>query len=458
MAGATLALWDEVLKTFYLPAIQEQLNHDTIIADLIDTNEKDVSGKNATIQCHYGRNTGTGARADGGVMPTAGYQKFKTCTVPMKYNYGRVQFTGPTIAATRDANGSYARVVDTEITGVVTDLKKEINRQLWGCGYGTLARWRDGTSTSITLQKLYRGNSAGGDGFGSAFGAKYFAENNNGVAVVIASAGSSGTATVDATDIAVSAITEGTDYDTITCTDAGVTEAAGTFYVRGDANDQSLGTITTSGAHRREMMGLRGIVTDTDLDEIAVTSDAETTCGLATANNDSLQGLAVASYTWWKGLVSHHGSGRYAGQRALTLTLMQQMFDAVEKKAGKDYGPNLILTTRAIRREYLELCVADRRMVNTMTLDGGWSALDYNGVPLTVDDDAIDGEMYFITTKELNIYRMSDYDWMSKDGAILSRVSGYDAYEAILFRYAEMGCTRRNTQGVLCDLSYTADI
>ncbi|MFH0848408.1 MAG: phage major capsid protein, partial [archaeon] len=386
------------MKTFYLPAIQEQLNHDTILSDIIDTNEKDVSGKNATIQCHYGRNTGTGARADGGVMPTAGYQKFKTCTVPMKYNYGRVQFTGPTIAATRDAQGSYARVVDTEITGVVTDLKKEVNRQLWGAGYGTLARWQSGATTSIVLQNAYTGNSAGGNGFGSAFGAKYFEENSNGVAVVIASAGASGTATVDDTDLAVSAVSKASTGDTITCTDVGVTEAAGTFYVRGDANAQSLGTITTSGGHRREMMGLRGIVADTDLDEIAVTSDAETTCGLATANNDSLQGLAVATYTWWKGLVSKHSSGRYAGQRTLTLMLMQQMFDAVEKKAGKDYGPNLILTTRAIRREYLELCTADRRVVNTMTLDGGWTALDYNGIPLTVDDDAIDGEMYFLTS------------------------------------------------------------
>jgi hypothetical protein len=460
MAGATLALWDEVLKTFYLPAIQEQLNQDTLLSNIIDVNETDVSGKNAMIECHYGRNTGTGARADSGALPTAGYQKFKTATVPMKYNYGRVQFTGPTIAATRDEKGSYARVVDKEITGVVTDLKKEVNRQLWGCGYGTLARWRDGSSTTYTLQKLYRGNSAGGDGFGSAFGAKYLTENNSGVVVVATSYGSAsnGTYTVDATDISVSAVTEGTDYDTITITNPSVTEAAGLFIVRGDANAQSLGAAAASGTQRLEMMGLRGIVTDTDLDDIACTTDGETTCSLKTAFSDSLQGLAVGSYTWWKALVSHHGSGRYAGQRALTMTMMQQMFDAVEKKAGKDYGPNLILTTRAIRREYLELATADRRYVNTMTLDGGFSALDYNGVPLTVDDDAIDGEMYFLTTKDLQLYRMSDYDWMSKDGAILSRVSGYDAYEAILFRYAELGCVRRNTQGVLCDLSYTADI
>jgi len=46
-AEAVLANYSEVLKTFYLPALQEQLNQNTILADLINTNEEDVSGKNA---------------------------------------------------------------------------------------------------------------------------------------------------------------------------------------------------------------------------------------------------------------------------------------------------------------------------------------------------------------------------------------------------------------------------
>ena len=69
--------------------------------------------------------------------------------------------------------------------------------------------------------------------------------------------------------------------------------------------------------------------------------------------------------------------------------------------------------------------------------------------------DAIDGEIYFLTTADLYIYRMSDYEWMNLDGAILSRISGYDAYEAVLFRYAELGTGRRNSHGVLCDIIYT---
>lgn len=454
---STLSNYDEVLKYYYLDGVREQLNNDTILASMIDTNEKDISGKDAKIEVHYGRNSGTGARADGGAMPTAGYQLFKQATVPMKYNYGRCNFTGPTIAATRDDKGAYARVIDTEIKGIVTDVQKEVNRQLWGTGYGIIGRWRSGAASAHTVQKAYRGNTAGGDGFGSTFGAKYMDEGRKlSVAVVTTSTSVMNALSLDA-DALTATITTGSTYDTLALSaNPTVTEVAGCYYAR----PASLGTYSASsdaGAHRYEMMGLRGIVTDTDLDECSLFDSVGdgSTVNTGLSVNDPLQGLAVASYPVWKSVVNTHSSGRYAGQRALTFKLMQEVFDDVEENAGVGAGPNLIMTTRAIRREYLELCRADRRSVNTMELDGGWTGLDYNGVPLVVDNDAIDGEMYFLTTSDLQIYRMSDYDWMEKDGAILSRVSGYDQYEAILFRYAELGCTRRNTQGVLCDLVYS---
>jgi len=451
-AGATLSNYDEVLKTYYLDGVQDYLNHSHILKDLIEVNEKDITGKSATIENHYGRSSGTAAVGDGGDLPTSAYQKFQTSTVPMKYIYGRIEVTGPGIAATRNAKGAYGKTLDTEVRGIANDLAKEVNRMDWGCGYGTLARWQSGATTTIVLQKKYRGAAAGGDGFGSAFGGKYLDKRTDCVAVVAASLSASGSYTVDSTALTVSALTKGTaGTDTVTITNAAVSEAAGTFYVRGNATQQSLGTYASAGAHRKESMGIRGLVTDTDLDEIALT-DGTNTGG---QTNDPLQGLAVGTYSWFKSIVDSHSSGRYAGQRALSLTLMQTMFDMVEEQAGKDFGPSLMLTTRALRREYLELVRANKTFVNTMTLDGGWKALDYNGVPFTVDNDAIDGEIYFLTLQDIQMYRMSDYDWMQKDGAVLSRISGYDIYEAVLFRYHEMGIKNRATQGVITDLAYT---
>jgi len=444
MAVATLTTYDEVLKTFYLPGIQDYLNHDKILADLIEVNEKDVSGKNATIENHYGRSSGTKWTTDGGTLPTATYQKYKTCTVPMKYGYGRIQISGPTLRATRDERGAYIKVLDSEIRGITNDFGKEVNRQYFGCGYAILGRWRSGASTEITLQKKYTGNSAGGDGFGSAFGCKYVAERGDAQWVTYASS----TFTVVASSVAATTpVKTVADYDTITVTDTG-TPAAGSVLVRLGA----LGTHAASGAHRLEMMGLAGIVAADDLDDIALTDGS--TNG-ASSYNDPLQGLDVSTYPWFAAKTDFHPSGRWAGQRALDLTLIQTMFDMIEEQAGKDYGPDLMMTTRAIRREYLELCQADRRFVNTMELDGGWSALDYNSVPFVVDNDAIDGEILFLTLKDIQLYRMSDYSWMDLDGAILSRVTNYDAYEATYYRYAELGVTNRANQGIIGDLAYT---
>jgi hypothetical protein len=456
--AAILSNYSEVLKVYYLPAIQEQLQNENILSSFIDTNEEDVSGKSATIECHYGRSNGGGSRADGDALPEADYQKFKTCIVPMRYDYGRVTFSGPTIAATRDDKGSYARVIDTEIRGIATDRKKEVNRMMWGAGYSMLARWATGATTTITVNKLYRGNAIGGDGFGSTFGGKYFDEFSNMVLVnQTAMSSASAIMTVGSTNGVVTAVDKdsSTLIDTLTLTTDAGNGVLGDWYAR-KGSVRSATTITAEGYPRLEMMGIRGIVTNEDLDEInCFTGAGSDTGGLKI--NDPLQTLDVSTYPWWKSQVEVHASGRYAGQRALTLKLMQKMFDKVEQAAGKDYGPDMIITTRSIRREYLDRMQADRRNVNTMTLDGGWTALDYNGIPLMVDNDAIDGEMYFLTLKDLVIFRMSDWDWMTKDGAILSRISDYDAYEAVLFRYAELATRRRNSHGVLCDLAYESD-
>ncbi len=459
-SAAILSNYDNVLKTFYLPAVRKQLNDDTYLKSILETNEHDVAGKDATINLHYGRNKGVMSLADGGAFADADYQKHLTTVVPMKYHYGRVTFSGPTIAATRDQKGSYARVIDNEITGIVKDLSQEVNRQLWGAGYGCLGRWRStvsesGAASSYTLQKRYRNNSVGGDGFGSTFGGKYVEEIGGAAAVVCTFAGSlCSAAALATTDISVSAVDSSEDYyDTITCTDDSVSAAAGTFYVR-PKNTVSVTSASSAGAQRYEMMGLRGIITDTNLDDIGYFNATAANVGFGT--EDPLQGTDVDSYAWFKANVDT-SSTRYGSQRALTFNLMQKMFDKVELKAGKDYGPDVVITTHAMRREYLDLCQADRRAVNTMKLDGGFTGLDYNGIPLMVDKDAIDGEIYFITSRDIQMYRMSDYDWMDKDGGgILARITGYDAYEAVLFRYAELGCSRRNSQGVIGDLAYTA--
>lgn len=129
---------------------------------------------------------------------------------------------------------------------------------------------------------------------------------------------------------------------------------------------------------------------------------------------------------------------------------MQQAWDGAEEEGGEI---SMMMTSRPVRRKYVSLVKADGRTVNTMDIDGGFDAVEYNGKPLFVDKHCLPNKILFLDESTLAIYRMSDVDWMDQDGAILSRVSGYDAYEAVLFLYATLGCNACNRNASLEDIS-----
>ena len=140
--------------------------------------------------------------------------------------------------------------------------------------------------------------------------------------------------------------------------------------------------------------------------------------------------------------------------RALTLDLLQQSSDEAEKKGGRI---SIIVATYELRRKYADLLVADKRFVNKLSLDGGFSALEYSAggepIPFVVDRHSRDNMIFFIDESTLALYRASDFDWMDSDGNILSRVSGRDAYEATLFIYQNLGVTAPNRNTVLRDVT-----
>ena len=450
--AAILSNYSYILKTFYLPAIREQINSATVLLNRLKRNTEDVAGKNATIAVHTGRNLGTIALPDGGLLPDAGYQKVLETIVPMKYNYGRITVSGPTIKATRTEKGAFAKAIDYEMKGLIKDVSKDLNRQLWGSGYGILGRWQSGASTSQVIQKTYL-PAAGGVGFGSTFGSKYLMpEGATGMEAVIVVYSTGASIVIDATPLAPSAVTIGAVSDTVTVTDPSVTEAVGTVYIKGNATRSVL--LGTSDPSRYEMMGIYGVVNDLDPDSCFTVGGVGTT-GFTTAG--TLQGLAVSN-AFWKGNVLSHSGGRFTAQRALTTELMQESIDAIEAQLADDTGgslsPTIILTTRAIRRKYAELLKADKRFIDWKVMDGGFKVLEFNGIPMAVDNDAHGGEMYFLYEPSMAIYQMSDLEWMDEDGNVLTKIAGYDAYEAILFAYWELGCSRRNVNAVLTDISY----
>jgi len=393
--GATLTSFDPVLKNQYLGPVREVLNYATELLRRIGSDYGSVAGKNFTIPMHYGRNEGIGARGDGSALMTAGQQAYKEAIVPMRYLYGRIQITGPTIKAARNDAGAFTRAVDSEVKGVTRDLKSAMNRMLAGDGTGRLATCGT-TSASTTV----------------VVGSTSMLRAGMPIDVLVAADGTTSTGAVGRS------VTSITNATTFVISGAAITTDA-TF------------AVYVSGSRNLEVQGLQGIVSASDIG----------------GGYGSFQNLAVASYPWHKATVLANSGTK----RAISDTLLQTLLDTVAQTGSGEISA--LYTTYGVRRAYQALLTATKTFVNKMTLAGGADTISFNGMPFIVDKDLPLNNIYGLDESALKMFKMADFDWMDEDGAILSRVSGYDAYEAVLYMYGELGTYVRNAHGVLQDIT-----
>lgn len=399
-----LSNMSSVLKTRYLGQIREQLNNAKVLMAKIGRQDQMVSGKNFTVPLHTTRNTSAGTGlGDGDTLPTAGQQGYTTTVVPNKYLYGRLEVTGPTIAASRDNVGAFVEALNSEVEGLQRDFERVFNRQLNGDGSGALAYWTAADNTSGTDVD---------DSLGNPFHHLY------------------PTGTYDIVDATDDSAFVGEDI-VITVGASGSTGVAITWTgtVTGSADGDYAIIANTKG---KEMMGIAGIIDNGDVK--------------ASTGSTSLQELAVASNTFWKA----QAFGSYSSMVPIAFEDIQEMIDTIA--TASDYSEDdidFLFSNYGVRRAYYKLCIAERRAVNTMELDGGFSAVEFNGLPWVVDSQAKRNTIFAVVTDTMKIFRTSDFDWMEKDGSYLNRVANKDAYEATLFHYGNLACLSRNGNGIL---------
>lgn len=401
-----LSNYDQALKIDYLPAIREQLENATILLSKVERNTRDVSGKQWQLTAHYMRNSGVGAGSETG-LPTAGQQKYKNPYGTVKYNRGRIQISGPVIKASKNDKGAMIRAMESEIEGVTRDLKKDVNYQLMNAGTAVraLVNGDPGTGTTLTLDTP---------------GTRWM---HDGMKLDILNP-SGGAPRSGSTDVEITSVDSDTQVTVSAALDAAV--ADNDYVVRANSTDDA-GT-------SYEMMGLKGIVDDGTY-------------------VDSLHNLSRTTYPWWKCAV-HADDDNGGTLRGLSNELIQKSITAVEKQGGE---VSMILSDHDMRDAYVALQAGDKRHVNTLTLDGGWKALEYssggNGsIPWVADPDMIPNTIFFLDMQHLQLMEMSGWEWMDEDGAVLSRVSGSDAYEAVLFKYADLATDRPRAFSFLRDV------
>lgn len=395
---ATLATVASILKEVYEPQVREQLENRTKALKRIERSsdgiETTVGGKYVTFPIHTRRNAGIGARNEMEALPTPGQQGYASARVSLKYLYGGIQVTGQMVELADKNYQAFANALDQEVKGLKNDLAKDLNRQVYGNGVGTLATvTADGANTVTVADTMYL-------------------QLGEQIDILDGTTLTNATPTVKVSNRQITAINTSTGV--VTYSGADGTLVAGDVLVR-------------TGNGNREWTGLGAIVKNTGV----------------------LYNLDPAVEPLWAAQVDTSGSNR-----AVSEGLMINMADSIMTAGGK---VTAIFANLGVRRAYWSLLVQQRQYVNTKEFAGGFTGLSFTTddgeIPFVSDTDAPKNTMLFLNEDELTYYRENDWGWMDRDGNMFSRVYGYDAYEARMYQYSELGCHRRNSFGIIDKLT-----
>jgi hypothetical protein len=410
-------------KEIYQGKIREQLQDEVIGLKRIMRSgsgvTSEVGGKYVTFPIRVSRNEGIGYREENETLQSPGTQGYARVNVGLKYGYGRIALTGQTMELAESNPQSFASVLDREMTGLKNDIAKDSARIFYGDGTGSFAK-ATGAKTGQVIPVSDTQN------FFGQIGAKLDI-----LAAASATAGAEHPAYVDpnSTDPALlnapllASLTKVADGVVLTAVDT----ANSTITVSGTVGTVADGhLITRHGNYLREPYGLSALI-----------------------GTQKIFNVDPSAFPVWRSVLNGNaGSGR-----PLSEGLMIKMTDDVRVNGGKT---SLILTSLGVRRAYFALLTQQRRYTNTKEFGGGMTGLAFNNgseIPVVEDVDAPKGKMWFLDESAYTVYRDKDWSWLDTDGGIWKWVQNKDAFEAVIRQYWQIGLDRRNSQGLLSDIT-----
>ena len=399
-SGAAIRVYDTV--------VHDQIFNDNVLWNNILKNVGKLSGKDAStkyLTVHYGRNVGYAAGTDSLTLPLAGKQTNIQATVSMTNHYQTISITDKALVASNRSNEFLVNLLDDEYKRAKQDMQRQLSRQGYGVGTGVVCRVNDASpDTTLTFDTPMTGKHPISE---------YFDIGNG---IMFSSAADA------ATSAAYTTVTAITGDDTATITLA--TGVADNDYVYFAHPLSTAPTVPTVSNVNAEVMGLKGLIDDT-------------------SNLTTLQGLSRDTYLWWKSSVDSAAS-----QRSLTENLMHSTFQKGKKLGKIKYG----LTHPDVLVAYGQLLSADRRYTKDMMLNGGFSGVEFNGVPLVDDNDCPYDELYWIDPTSLSVEDLAPISFLDADGDILNRIGETPVFGAVMRYYVNIATSACNKNSVLRDV------
>lgn len=423
---------DAALQNYYLPVFCEQVNQRALLlfgyspseleqgmghanaangetinysGILRDAEAFEFAGRKWVFAAHTARNESGTASSEGGYIPIAGQQGYEDFEDTIKHFYKQIEVTGYAIEISDRSVGAYLKLMQGETEGAINDARHSLNREGYGDGTGNLTEITADGSNTVTVASVQYLRVG-----------MYIDLVNKSTDAVLASRRK------------ITAINQSTKVVTYDGADA--TAVAGTHVV------------CITGNWEKEITGLTKIV------------DSSTYTTLHNVNG------ATAGNEYWNGKNYDGGGLTFDEDQG------QQLLDAI---AAEGYETEIIITTRGIRRRYVNTLKAQKRFNDSMSgaLHGGFKTIDFNGIPLTIDDQAPKGSAWFLRPSDLLWFWLggNDFRWLNRDGRILRMVTGsgpngedQDSWRATVYRFHDLACKRRKTQGRIYNLADDAAV
>ncbi len=414
--GATMTTADAALKEFYLDPMREQINNKNVLLEYVSKGKVDTEGRRAVLSLHTRRNSSVGARADGNYLPgttidgattAIGQQGFAEQRVPLKQLFGRIQIDERVLKAARTNRGAFINIMNVETEGLGEDMRKDLNRQLFGDGEAVVATI--GTGASSATQTLDAATTR--------------VQQRQIEVGMVFDIGTATNADASAASAVVASVSFATLPGTVTFT-ASVSTTTGDFLVRAG-------------------VGAGGDPTGIEVTGLQQIADSSGTLFNVSPTTDP----RWASYE--KGSVG-----------AITDDALIAAIQEVAYSSGDQL--DLFLTTNGVVRSYAASLAVQKRFANTLDLKGGFKGLSVGAgnseVGLTDDRDCPSGMIFGLNTEHLMMHVAGDWEWMDLDGAIWSRQANKAQYEATLFRFHELTTDKRNTLAKLTGVTDPANV
>jgi len=394
--GTSITILDKVLKDFFLPPVVEQLNNEILLLQRLEARDQEISGRQAIVPLHTGRSGGIGARGEYVQLPEATAQAYDRAVYTLKYLYGVVRVSGPSIELTASEAGSFVQALKSELDGIRNDLKKDTSRQLYANGDGIIATFAANASVNVLV-----GQTTGANPMDQAIAHGWIYVGQ------VVDGGTVASPQTRFTTRNVTAVNSATP--SVTIDGAAVTTSAGEILTRQGSN-------FANGTY--EMSGLGQL-----------NGSAANTFG----------GINASTSAYWD-------NQRDTAGTAITEDRLMRGFNKVRVAGGE---VSAIVTGFANQRVFWNSLLTLRRFNDPMKFESGFQTLDFMGKPLIADIDCPFNAIHLLDERFIKVFTNRDWHFLDQDNSTLKWDASYDAWKAVLTRYINLGASRRNVQMLL---------